>query len=247
MNDQKKSWVTLSAHDAASALGSNPYKSSDDLVRQMVRAHHGLDREFISNPATEYGSLHEPLAVMDYMAESGYLPSSPEGFTHPHHDWIAAHTRTVEDGGIVNIACPYGQASNRTPEFKPSKDDPRQYSKIQMQMACTGRKWAHHFQWSQFGQLLEVVEFDDKWWADSLPVLLEFYHIYLNDLNNKAHLSAKVLEINTLVAKRLIDELNEVEERKKLVLSDLVKITKGREALLCGRRLEKDGAGWALR
>ena len=59
---QRKGKITGSV--AGAALSLDPYMTASQLIRRMVRGYHGLDNEFNGNIATEYGSLHGPLAQM---------------------------------------------------------------------------------------------------------------------------------------------------------------------------------------
>ena len=60
----------LTGSNIGAALGVNPWKTPEDLIRQMVREYHGAESEFTGNIATEHGTLHEPLAILDYMSLS---------------------------------------------------------------------------------------------------------------------------------------------------------------------------------
>ena len=62
---QRKGRITGSVVGAA--LGVNPYMTPDALIRRLVRLWHGAESEFNGNIATEYGTLHEPIAIMDYI------------------------------------------------------------------------------------------------------------------------------------------------------------------------------------
>ena len=73
-----------------------------------------------------------------------------------------------------------------------------------------------------------------------------FYNWYLSELDNPEHLEDKEKEINTLIAKSLIEEYDEMkakvddaEARKKEILKELVALSKERNAIICGRKLTK--------
>src|SRR5690606_19366290 len=95
MKQQSTEWFQarryrLTGSEAGAALGVNPWKTPEDLIRQMVRAHHGAEREFKGNIATNYGTLHEPLAVMDYTIKTGHMVDDCGFFVHPKHPWLGA-------------------------------------------------------------------------------------------------------------------------------------------------------------
>lgn len=233
----------LTASNAGAALGVNPWKSPDDLIRQMVREYHGAASEFTGNVATEYGQLHEPLAVMDYMAKTGNHPEECGFFVHPEHDWLGASPDgVVGDNGLLEVKCPFGLRNGG--EFKSIHDQPHYHAQIMLQMACTGAEFTDFYQWHKQGDTLERVLFDPQWWAENLPRLEAFYQRYLSELDNPAHLEDKEVEINTLGAKSLIDEwdalsaqIEDATARKKEILTELTKIAKDRNAVIHGRKL----------
>ena len=250
MEQRSEEWFKARKHkltgsNTGAALGVNPWKTPDDLIRQMVREYHGAESEFTGNIATEYGRLHEPLASMDYMAKTGNMVQECGFYVHPEHDWLGASPDgLIDEDGLTEIKCPFGQRNAKPPVFKTCADQPHYFAQVQTEMACTGRKWTDFYQWTKNGDDVERVEFDPQWWADSLPVLLEFYHRYINELENPVHLEDKHKEINTVTAQSLLDEYDQLSAtiddstaRKKEVLSEIVKISKERNSLVCGRKL----------
>ena len=235
----------LTGSNIGAALGVNPWKTPEDLIRQMVREYHGVESEFAGNIATEYGTLHEPLATMDYMSLSGNMVQECGFYVHPEHDWLGASPDgLIDDCGVVEVKCPFGQRNKNPPEFKTCADQPHYFAQVQMEMACTGRQWCDFYQWAKHGDSLERIDYDPKWFSDNLPVLLEFYDRYVIALENPEHLEDKHKEINTVTAQSLLDEYDQLSAtiddstaRKKEVLSEIVKISKERNSLVCGRKL----------
>ena len=244
----------LTGSNIGAALGINPWKTPDDLIRQMVREYHGAESEFAGNVATEYGTAHEPLALIDYEMATGSTVTDCGFFVHPDFDWLGASP----DGligflGLIEIKCPYGLRNETSPEFKQLADQPHYHAQVQIELACTGRLWCDFYQWTpNGGSHVERVDFDQAWFTDNLPVLIAFYHRYINELDNPEHLEEKHKEINTQQAKLLIDEyqdltdsIDQATERKKEVFDELVKLAKGRNSLIWGRKLtqvERKGA-----
>lgn len=239
----------LTGSSVGAALGLNPWKGPDDVIRDMVRDYHGLERDFKSNVATEYGNLHEPLAVMEYMGNTGLHPEETGFHVHPDHDWLGASPDAlIEDDGILEVKCPFGLRNKKGDDlaFKTAEEQPHYYAQIQVEMACTGRNYAHFYQWSKHGDSLQTVEFDPEWWDQHFPEMEAFYNRYLSELDNPEHLEDKQKEINTLKAKKLIDEwdklkatIDDAEARKKEILVELVSMSKERNAIIHGRRLTK--------
>lgn len=245
----------LTGSNVGAALGINPWKTPADLVRQMVREYHGAEPEFQGNVATEFGQLHEPLAVMDYMGQTGYHPEECGFFVHPEHDWLGASPDAlIGDNCILEVKCPFGLRNKKGAElvFKTAKEQPHYYAQMQMEMACTGREKAHFYQWTQHGSILEMVEFSQTWWDKNLPKMRKFYDWYLSELDNPAHLEDLLKEINTFNAQKLVQEWDELSAtidnstaRKKEILAELVNISKERDAVIHGRKLtqvERKGA-----
>src|SRR5699024_72961 len=102
MKQKTKEWYDaragkLTASRVGAALGINPWQKPDDLIRAMVREAHGAEPEFTGNIATQWGQNHEPLAVLDYMSETGVNVVEEAGFyVYPEHEWL----RESPDGFI---------------------------------------------------------------------------------------------------------------------------------------------------
>jgi putative phage-type endonuclease len=239
----------LTGSNVGAALGVNPWKTPDDLIRSMVRKYHGEPSDFNGNVATEYGQLHEPLAQMDYQSRTGNFVEECGFFVHPEHDWLGASPDgLIGDDGLIEIKCPFGLRNKTGADlvFKTAEEQPHYYAQMQIEMACTGRSWCDFFQWAKNRTRIERVDFDPDWFNDALPTLRAFYDRYLSELDNPAHLEEKEVEINTLGVKSLIDEYDQVcaaiddaTARKKEIMAELVKAAKERNAVMFGRKLTK--------
>ena len=243
----------LTGSNIGAALGVNPWKTPEDLIRQMVREYHGADSEFQGNIATTWGTSHEPLALLDYEMETGNMVKDCGFLVHPEFDWLGASPDgLIGDHGLIEIKCPYGLRNEASPKFKSLADQPHYKAQVMVELACTGRSFCDFYQWTPNGDRLEVVNYDSAWWSDNLPKLEAFYALYLSELDNPAHLEEKHKEINTQQARLLIDEyqdltdsIDQATERKKEVFDELVKLAKGRNSLVWGRKLtqvERKGA-----
>lgn len=236
----------LTGSNIGAALGVNPFKTPDDLIRQMVREYHGANSEFVSNVATEYGTAHEQLAQFDYEMTTGNTVKECGFFVHPEHEWLGASPDgLIGDDGLIEIKCPYGLRNESIPVFKNLSDQQHYYAQVQIELACTGRKWCDFYQWTpNGGGKIERVDYDAYWFGDNLPALEMFYQRFLSELDNPDHLEEKHKEINTHQAKLLLDEyqdltdsIEQATERKKEVFDELVKLAKGRNSLIWGRKL----------
>ena len=248
MKQQTKQWYDaragkLTASRAGAALGMNPWQSPDDLIRAMVREYHGAEPEFRGNPATFYGQQHEPLAVLDYMSETGANVDMADFHVHPEHDWLGASPDGfVGDDGMIEVKCPFSLRNGGA--FKPLSEQPHYYAQVQVQLAVTGRKWCDFYQWAPHGTKTERVELNPDWWSENMPKLAAFYERYIKELGNPAHL---VERTKIIVGKRYekmlarYDELKRIQDdakaEQKEILEQLIEAAGGESAEICGRRL----------
>lgn len=239
----------LTGSEVGAALGVNPWKTPEALIRQMVRAYHGADTEFTGNIATEYGENHEPLALMDYLGKTGNLVEECGFFVHPEYSWIGATPDGIIDhDGMVEVKSPYSLRNKKGNDlvFKTAKVQPHYYAQMQVEMACSGREWVDFYQWAAHGDSIERVYWDQDWWDENLPKMIDFYNWYLSEINNPDHLEPKEREINTFHSQKLIQEwdhltqlIDDSSSRKKEILSELVSIAKERNSVIHGRKLTK--------
>ena len=234
---QRKGRVTGSSVGAI--LGVDPWRSPDDVLRAMVRSHHGADREFTGNIATEYGNRMEDGARWQYEMETGntvetasfvmfedFLGASPDGY--------------IEHDGLIEIKCPFSK------KIKLIDDQPHYYAQIQTQLFVTGREWCHFYTWTPEKTNLETVQYDQAWLDKNLPRLRQFYAYYLSELDNPDHLAPKRVTVNTQETKRLLEEYDQLKEaidnateRRKEVQAELVKACGERDADVWGRKVTK--------
>lgn len=236
-------------------LGLAPYMTREDVLRSMVRAYHGAEREFKGNVATEWGTANEDGARLDYELETGNTVQ--EAYFVAEEDWLGASPDGyIGDDGLLEVKCPYGIRNQTEPKFKSILDQQHYYAQIQVQLYCAERDWCDFWQWTPHGTKLERVDYDNLWINATLPALRQFHAEYLSELDNPEHLEPLRVKINTMDAKRLIDEYDQLSEaidnateRKKEVQAELVKMAGDKNADIWGRKLTKvDRAGsvaWA--
>lgn len=245
-HEARKSKITGSVSGAI--LGLNPYMTPEALIRRMVRDAHGLDSEFTGNIATEYGSMHEPLAMLDYTNKTGYAVNEVGFFVHPVYEWLGASpdgiVNTEHGEFILEIKCPFSLRNDLLPEFKSIEAQPHYYAQLQLEMACTGIKETHFYQWNKHGDSLEIVPFNQQWFDDAVHKLYAFYQLFLNEIDNPIHTDSLVRQINNndaelLLAEydRLAETIDNATQRKAEILAKLVEMTEGKNSLVCGRKL----------
>lgn len=243
--EKRKGRVTGS--NVGAILGLNPYKTADDVLRQMVREYHGYESEFQGNQATAWGSFNEAGAQAEYEMETGNKVEETGFHVHLEHDWLGASPDgLIGDDGVCEIKCPYSQRDKNPPKFKTAEEQPHYWAQMQIEMACTVRSFCDFYQWAPHGAKPETVHRDDKWLAWAIPELKAFHDRYLVELDNPDHLRPKRVEISSIEASKLVDEYDELQEamdraaeRKKEVMARLVELSKERDADIMGRKLTK--------
>lgn len=238
----------LTASNVGAVLGNSPFRTADDVMRQMVRDWHGAEREFKGNPATEYGTYHESGALVEYRMETGHDVKSV-GFIE-HEEWAGCSPDGLvgTDGG-VEIKCPFSRRKMKEgDEFKPLSEQPHYHDQVQFSLWVTGRKWWDFVQWAPGGWTkIETVYPCEKWQDENLPKLRAFHDRYLVERqqdNAQPYLAEKLPEIDTLEAARLVEEYDDLTDaiehataRKKEVLDAIVQLAGNGEARVSGRRL----------
>jgi len=242
----------ITGSNVGAILGLNPYRTADDVLRDMVRAYHGAEREFTGNIATQYGNNNEANAMFDFNLYNEVNATANEDFfIHPDYDWLGATPDGFTDfNGLIEIKCPYGKRNGGP--FKPLSEQLHYHAQMQIEMACTGRILCFFWQWSQKDYKYEAVCYSPEWFAVALPVLRDFHQRYLSELSNPDHLHPRRKVIENREAKMLLVEYKELQdaidqatERKKEVLEQIVIMAGGVDAEICGHKLtsvEREGS-----
>ena len=158
----------ITASRVGAILGLSKYRTAADVLRDMVREHFGMPREFVGNEATEYGQAHEADALAAYEQRYAVMVEPCGLVVHPLHDWLAASPDgLVGAHGLVECKAPY-----RARYTAPSDE---YVAQMQLQMECTGRDWCDFVVWRQGEPIrVERVAVDLDWRARNLGVLQNF-------------------------------------------------------------------------
>lgn len=156
-------------------LGLSKWQTPDDVLRSMTREHFGDPAEFTGSDATDWGTEHEPDALLAYEQYAGVLAHSAQQLViHPAHDWLAVTPDgLVGADGMVELKCPYRA------RYQSIREHPDYGAQVQLQLACTGRAWCDFVIWRVEGPLLvERVFADPEWLPSVLPALQAFHDRY---------------------------------------------------------------------
>ena len=251
--------LRLTGSRIGAILGLSPWQKPDDVLREMVREHHGAESEFAGNPATDWGNQHETQALLCFMRHTG-LQVEQCGFFAYGDRMGASPDGLTSDGGVLELKAPY--SLRKGGKFKPLAEQPHYMAQVQMEMLATGRKHAYFAQYrAPYGDPLahdyvpeqisiERVEFDAGWIDRVLPELDLFYKRLLAELRNHDHLEPMRVSIDTEEAGLLLTELDalrqrqkEDAEREKAIIASLVALAGDKNALVHGRKLTKTKDG----
>lgn len=242
---QRRGRVTGS--NVGAILGVNPWRTADDVLRAMVREHHGAPSEFEGNQATAHGNFHEDGAIVEYTMETGIKIRPCGFFVHPEHDWLGASPDgLIGDDTLAEIKCPYGKRNDIIPKFKTLAEQPHYFAQAQIEMSCAQRGKVHFFQWTPNATMLEFVHIDHAWLADAIPKLHAFHARYLAELDNPDHLQERRKRLSGAQWEDLLAEYDlcsanakRAEERQKEIIAELEKATAGQDAEICGRKFTR--------
>lgn len=211
----------------AAVLGLDKYKTRDELMREMVREHHGAEREFTGNAATAHGHEHEDDAVDLYEQETGSKVQYTGQHIHREHDWLAASPDgLVSDSGLIEVKCPYRGTYTSADEV------PHYIEQMQLQMEVTQRDWCDFVIWRDDTIIIERIARNAQWLANNLPALSAFMADYretiASDELSARHLAPLIredatwqaLEAEYLDAKAAADEITTRLDAAKKALID---------------------------
>ena len=92
----------LTASDAATAIGVNPYEKPNDLILKKCGLKH-----FSGNAATAHGNTYEEEARDIYCLKYGEVSHEIGLRQHPMYDWLGGSPDGItESGKLIEIKCP---------------------------------------------------------------------------------------------------------------------------------------------
>jgi putative phage-type endonuclease len=92
----------LTASDAATAIGVNPYEKPEGLILKKCG-----ENKFFGNAATEHGNKYEDEARDIYCEKYGEVVHEIGLYPHPEYNWLGGSPDGItESGKLVEIKCP---------------------------------------------------------------------------------------------------------------------------------------------
>jgi len=232
-------------------LGLSPWQTRADVMRAMVREREGAESEFSGNPATAHGTYHEDAAAWEFTLETG-IKVTPAPFI-PYEEWLGASPDNyTDDGGVAEYKCPYSLFKQAEPKFKSALEQPHYMAQMDVEAFCADVPHIHFYQYVpartidgisyEAASHHEVIQRNDAWLNENLPKLKQFWAEYCDEPADE-HLAPRRVEIDTPDISKSLKEwdelcetLDNLEERKKDLLAELVELAGGKNALLGGSR-----------
>jgi putative phage-type endonuclease len=162
----------LTASDAATAIGVNPYEKPEGLILKKCG-----ENKFSGNAATEHGNKYEEEAREIYCAKYNEVSHEIGLFPHPVHMWLGGSPDGItESGKLLEIKCPMRRQI--LPEV------PVHYMpQLQLLMEILDLEECDFIQykpqeltWPEPSEFVVVnVPRDRQWFADQLPVMDAFW------------------------------------------------------------------------
>jgi len=159
----------LTASDAATAIGVNPYEKPEGLILKKCG-----ENTFFGNAATEHGNKYEDEARDIYCERHGEVTHEIGLYPHPTYDWLGGSPDGVtESGKLIEIKCPMRRS------IVPGEVPGHYIPQIQLLMdileleECDFIQYKPaEFNWPEPTEFDVVnVKRDRQWFAEQLPVM----------------------------------------------------------------------------
>ena len=196
--------------------------------------------------------------MLGYSQKTGNLVHECGFYVSHDYNWLGASPDGIVElsegcHAILEIKCPFSLRNSLLPEFKSIEAQPHYYAQVQIEMFCTGITKTHFYQWNQYADSLEIVEYSQDWIDENIPKLFEFYEKFLIEIKNPIHLQPLVKELNNdktlaLLAEydRLSTIIDDSTARKAEVLTELVVMANNQNSVIHGRKLTQISKAGAI-
>lgn len=238
--------TNLSPALAAAILGSDKNLSPADVMRTLVRRYHGAASEFKENVVTQYKKANMENVIFDLQMISRLVDHDS---TISNNYPVPPDLMLIDDSGRsvpVLVHCPYSLRDETVPAFEDVRKTNKLYDRVQYFLWANELDDCYFFQWSPFGQKLDVIQSNEFWQKNKTLIIASFLVEFVEERQNNKdeHLTPKRVFIDTLEAQLLIDEYDEmaislgnIKAKQEEILSELVALSGGRDADINGRKL----------
>lgn len=182
-NQQSEEWhaqraIKVTGSRIGAILGHSPWSTREDVMREFIKSHQGIERDDHDNVAMQWGRDHEDLAITKYEAVTGNLVSRSNFVVHPDlPDLIGVSPDGLVDDGLhtkkrlLEVKCPY---SKKVPPVVPD----HYIDQVQLSMEVLDCDVCDFFYWTPTETKLFHVERDPEWFKATLPIIYEFFEEY---------------------------------------------------------------------
>jgi putative phage-type endonuclease len=199
----------LTASVFGSAAGHNPYQSPQQLLKTL------LWEDFQGNPATQHGTLNEPVAADVYERYMCRTTDSVFRFLYPgliiceSQPWIGVSADGIVEQThrisrkktrfLLEIKCPYYKKSyDYIPHYY--------YDQIQGVMAVLGLPFCDFVVWNKEETQIRRFKFEKTYWENELyPALRDFY-------------------MNQYLPRLILKQLNKLEKGQIFPLTPMIRL-----------------------
>lgn len=135
---------------------------------------------FEGNPATQYGTEHEPIALAAYTARTGVQARLTGFHTHPEIEWLGGSPDALgeavdQPSWLVEIKCPFSQ--------KPYDTVPQYYmAQVQGLLEITDLPRCDLVVWTPTLLRIFGISRSREYWLWLYPKLAEFWSYYLAEV-----------------------------------------------------------------
>lgn len=166
----------ITASKVGGILGLSPYQSRADVLRAVVRAQVGAEKEFHGNQLTQWGLDHELDAITAFEQHAKVLTHGYQSsFVHPDYPWLSATPDALlGDDALIEIKCPPERARYTHVDQRPDYE-----AQIRVQLECTGRTYGTLVVWKPWGISCSAVEHDPLW----LPSVLDTFTAFMDEVD----------------------------------------------------------------
>lgn len=218
----------LYPYNVPTALNENPYQTSDDLIRQIVREKNNAPKEEGESPASMWHRTNLDNARRD----------------------LATHLTILEDDlPDCIIVTPFNLRNDPAPQFDSiySEKWKHKWHAAQAAMHMLGKQVWDFWQWTPYAAKHELVVKDKLWGQEHLPALIDFEDSVDAALENpEVYLEPKRYVLNGEKELALLEEYDDLKvsteqakERMNDIINDLTERSYGRDALVHGRKLTR--------